>query len=69
MAVQFNPNLPFIPQQGFSAGAAQANIQQFIPATNGPGQIIQVLQQLMQSLSQLAGGWLGALGAHPGGFP
>lgn len=69
MAVQFNPNLPFIPQQGFSAGAAQANIQQFIPATNGPGQIIQVLQQLMQSLSQLAGGWSGALGAQPGGFP
>ncbi len=69
MAVNFNPNLNFIPQQGFSAGAAQANFQQFLPATTGPAQIIQVLQQLMQSLSALAGGWTGALGGQPQGFP
>lgn len=70
MAVQFNPNLPFVPQQNFgSAGAAQANVQQFLPAANGPAQIIQVLQQLMQSLSSLAGGWSGALGGQPQGFP
>lgn len=69
MAVQFNPNTPFIPQQSFTSGAAQANFQQFLPATNGPAQIIQVLQQLMQSLGALAGGWSGALGAQPGGFP
>jgi hypothetical protein len=69
LAVQFNPNTPFIPQQSFSAGAAQANFQNFLPATTGPAQIMQVLQQLMQSLSALAGGWSGALGGQPqGGF-
>ncbi len=65
MAVQFNPNTPFIPQQNFTSGAAQANFQQFLPATNGPAQIMQVIQQLMQSLSSLAGGWSGALGGQP----
>ncbi|MBN9414354.1 MAG: hypothetical protein J0I12_02905 [Candidatus Eremiobacteraeota bacterium] len=70
MAVQFNPNTPFIPQQqSFATGAAQGNFQSFLPATTGPAQIMQVLQQLMQSLSALAGGWSGALGGQQQGFP
>lgn len=69
VAGQINSNLPFIPQNFSSPGVAQNNIQQFLPAVNGPAQIIQVIQQLMQSLSALAGGWQGALGGQPGGFP
>lgn len=70
MAGQINPNFQFIPTNFNTTGAAQANFQQFLPAVNGPAQIIQVLQQLMQSLSALAGGWSGALGGQvPNGYP
>lgn len=68
--LNFNPNQgvgftqfpTFTPTQGPA-------FPNYIPAANGPAQIIQVLQQLMSSLSQLAAGWTGALGGQPGGYP
>lgn len=41
----------------------------YLPAANGPAQIVQVLQQLMSSLSALAVGWTGVLGGQPPLYP
>ncbi len=71
--LNFNPYQNIVGNTPFPTYQPQIGAQPgygFAPVSpgGGPFQAIQMLQQLLQSLSQLAAGWSGALG-YPGQFP
>jgi hypothetical protein len=63
----FNPFIGQQPIGQFQIGQPSLGNAGFIPGNTGPGQLLQVLQQMLSSLSMLAGGWQGALGGGFGG--